>query len=145
MRPCPSFWNVSWIIMSICTDVKDVVSEMFYVIRNSKSSGPWKHNFIKSLGSSSEIKQKKQKSLSRSATVCNNCPKTVIMRRAVMIEMHCTRTKVVSSISGPQNYWKGRGTGNTVHLCVSEVTVGAHGCNLQSPSATKVIHMTHYI
>lgn len=140
MRPCPSFWDISWIIMSSCTDVKDVVSEMFYAIGDSKSSGPWKHNLIKILGSSPEV----TKELSRSATVSNNCQKIVMMRRTVMIEMHCTCTKAVSSISGPQNYWKSRGTGSSPFMCTWS-HCWAHGCNLHSPSATKVIHMTHYM
>lgn len=147
MRPCPSFGNVSWIIMSSCTDVKDVVSEMCYAMGNSKS--PWKHNLIKKFGIISQSNKKnKTKELSRSVTVCHSCPKIVMMRRTVMIEMHCARRTVVSWISGPQNYWKNRWTGNTenrVHSRVPEVTVRAHGCNLQSPSATKVIYMTHYM
>lgn len=146
MRPCPSFWNVSWIVMSSCTDVKDVVSDMFYAMGNSKGFRSLETQFNKFRIISRSNKKRKQ--LSRSATVCSSCPKIVMMRRTVMTEMHCARTKVVSSISGPQNYWKSRWTGNTgnmVRSCVPEVTVWAHGCNLQSPSATKVIHMTHYM
>lgn len=62
--------------MSICTDVKDVVSEMFYVNINSKSSGPWKRNLIKKFGiifwSKTKKPVKKCHCLQQRPKNCNN-------------------------------------------------------------------------